>query len=238
MNAHSIRSVSILTLTAVCLWLAPSTASAAFTTTISAAGVQTSAVAGVTTENFNFLPTGTYITYINFVDGFTIAGDAGGVFGISASNIYGGASGTNYFSVGDPSTQPSAPASATMTFTSSKTYFGLWLSAIDDGNKLEFFSGATSVGLYDANGLAASLPATYLGGNGPAEKAAYLNFTGITFDKVVFSSRQGSGFEADNISFINNPANAVPEPTTMTLGLIGTLMGAGIARLRRKTVVA
>lgn len=125
-----------------------------------------------------------------------------------------------------------------MTFFTPKTYFGLWLSAIDDGNKIEFFSGATSVGLYDANGLAAALPATYLGGNSPIEKAAYLNFTGITFDSVVFTSRQSSGFEADNISFGSAPSNAVPEPTTMTLGLIGTLMGAGIARFRRKSIVA
>ena len=51
--ARTIRGVSILTLTTVYLWFTPTTASAAFTATISGAGVQTSAVAGVMTETFN-----------------------------------------------------------------------------------------------------------------------------------------------------------------------------------------
>ena len=236
MNAHSIRSVSILTLTALCLWLAPLTASAAFTMTTSAAGVQTSAVAGVTTETFNGFPVSNSYSLISTLN-YALTGNP---FAIVAADQYGGAGGVGrYFSVGDPSTQPPMPASATMTFVSPKTYLGLWLSAIDDGNKIEFFSGVTSVGLFDGNGLAASLSSTYSGVNGNlGEKAAYLNFTGITFDKLVISSRQGSGFEADNFSFGSAPGNAVPEPTTMTLGLIGTLMAGGIARFRRKTVVA
>ena len=87
MFAQSFRRVRILTLTTICLWLTPTTASAAFTTTVSGPGVQTSVVAGVTTEDFNTSPpvASNYVAYTSFTGGFTITANAGGVFGISAA---------------------------------------------------------------------------------------------------------------------------------------------------------
>ena len=240
MIARSIRSVSILTLTAVCLWLAPSTASAAFVLTISPAGQQTSTVAGVTTENFNSLSTGLFTSLSTAVGNFTAPSPG---TAIVAADQYGGAGNVgNYFAVGNQST-PNLTSTLTLTAPNTPaSYFGLWLSAIDDGNRMEFYSGATLVDSYDFNGLAASLPAAYVGVNGNTiDKAAYLNFTGTsgtTITSIKFFSRSGSGFEADNFSVLRGPANPVPEPTTMTLGLLGTLMLGGIARFRHKAVVA
>ncbi len=237
MNAHFFRSVSILMLTAVYLWVMPTTASAAFTTTIEAPGVQTSQVLGVTTENFNSFGTGNYTTLVTAVGTLTSPGMA-----IVPANTFGGAGNVgNYFAIGAQSGQ----LTATLALNAPASYFGLWVSAIDMNNSMQFFSGVTLVGTFDANTSPFnSLPNTYSGvNNNNIDKFVYVNFTGTsgtTFDKIVFNNAiLGSGFESDNWSVRSSPTtNAVPEPTTMTLGLIGTLMGAGIARLRRKTVVA
>ena len=229
--------MSFLMLTAVYLWLMPTTASAAFTTTIEAPGVQTSQVLGVTTENFNtFLASNSYTTLVTAVGTLTSPGMA-----IVPANTFGGAGNVgNYFAIGSQSGQ----LTATLALNAPANYFGLWVSAIDMNNSMQFFSGVTLVGTFDANTSPFnSLPNTYSGvNNNNIDNFVYVNFTGTsgtTFDKIVFNNAiLGSGFESDNWSVLSAPANAVPEPTTMTLGLIGTLMGAGIARFRRRTITA
>ncbi|MSV77387.1 MAG: LPXTG cell wall anchor domain-containing protein [Actinobacteria bacterium] len=144
----------------------------------------------------------------------------------TSPNSYGGAStqaivptrggnGTNYATV-----WPGAPM--TLTLNEPATYFGLWWSAGDGNNLLEFYSGNTLVGTFSFESLMTALQSQTLqsdGNNGPiydtqdyygnpvntedgGEPFAYLHVfatAGKTFDKVVVTQITGGGFEFDNV---------------------------------------
>jgi hypothetical protein len=117
---------------------------------------------------------------------------------VNSADVFGGANNSNYTFAND-STQ------TTLNLSTGVSYFGMWWSAGDTGNILDFYSGATKIFTFTSsvlNGLSASYygnPNT--GGNrggNSAEKYAYINFfvqSGSQIDKVI---ARGSNFESDN----------------------------------------
>lgn len=127
-------------------------------------------------------------------------------------------------------------------------YFGMYVSAFDPGNFVDFRRGGTTVFTFAPANLLAAVGACpnvanpYCGNprNGavPAEPFVFINFVNKTsfFDEVVI--RQASpvnvnaGYQTDNHTF-----GAVPEPATWLMLLAGFGM-VGVTARRRNTAVA
>jgi len=170
--------------------------------TVEGAGVQSTTVAGATTETFNGLAPGGYGSFVTPIGTFS-----GGA--IVPANLYGGAGGTgNYYAVGSES----GTTSETLTFNSAQNYLGMWWSAGDVNNTLKFFNGATLLATFTTATLIGSgyLTSAFYGNpnsdfpdQDPREPFDYLNFTGIsgtTFTSVEFDNTLSTGFEMDNLS--------------------------------------
>ena len=80
-----------------------------------------------------------------------------GVPGLSATinnvtlyppDIYGGAGGTGFYA------SDAADGGITVTLNLPVTYFGLWVSAMNDGNTISIYSGATLLTTFDTAGMA------------------------------------------------------------------------------------
>jgi PEP-CTERM motif len=173
-------------------------------------------------------------------------------------DVYGGAGGTgSYF---DVNTNLGGPAFTTLTLKQPERYFGLWWSAGDPNNVLQFYSGNTLVVTFHSsdvinfiNSESSTLQHQYLGnpnnGGDPGEYFAYLNFfadpkdQSVTFDRIVFSNSGNSGFESDNhtiaASYTTISGTPVPEPSTFAMMGIGgvALIGMIAIRSRRRAVV-
>jgi hypothetical protein len=230
----------------------------------SAAGVQTpstSAVCGTTVgctvgyETFSYAPTGSAGSYSStFSSGTGTASAYTGVYSpvqVNPADQYGGAGNTGNYDVVFGS-------SNTLTVTNNTTgggvnYFGIWISAADAGNELQFFDSSnnliytyTAQDMIDALGSCANGHAgnAYCGNpttsyyNDSGELFAYVNFldTVGTFSKIVFTQNGGGGFESDNHAVAYNSAlSKVPEPASLTLmsaGLVGFVL---VRRRRRRT---
>lgn len=164
--------------------------------------------------------------------GQVVTGAAGGLYAapfLSNSNgapfgdaTVSGADATTYLSTGN--------ASATLSFSGMHHYLGLLWGSVDAYNSLEFFMGATSVGLLTGTDIVASA-----NGNQGAMGTFYANIMStLGFDRVVASSSDYA-FEFDNVAFDNPAGAAVPEPAA--LGLLGLgLLGMGLRQ--RQTVRA
>lgn len=170
------------------------------------AGVQATTVSGAVTETFDNINPGTYASYSSPTIGGTYT-----PLMVTSANVYGGAGGTLSFADLNGS-----PVQTTLTFTGSKTYFGMWWSAGDWTDRLQFYSGSTMVGSFVVGDLIPYLAAGYYGNpNGnmagnTGEPYAYVNFTGVagtTFDKIVLTESAGGGFESDNHSIFDQPIN-------------------------------
>ena len=142
---------------------------------------------------------------------------------VNPVDVYGGANNSNYaFS--------SESTKTTLTLSTGVSYFGMWWSAGDAGNILDFYSGATKIFTFTSsvlNGLSASYygnPNT--GGNrggNSAEKYAYINFfvqSGSQIDKII---ARGSNFESDNWT-LRDPAYG------LVAGDEATLPGTAVAQ--------
>ena len=187
--------------------------------TIEDPGVQQSSVPGAVTETF---------------DDFDLLSAIGTYSGgsVELADQYGGAGGSPYFF------QP-AGSSASLTFNSPQTYFGVWWSAGDGGNVLNFYDPLdVLIGSYTVFDISAGLSPGYFGnpntGENVGEPYVYLNFTGVDgtlIQRVVFDNPGGGGFETDNHSIfdqpIDPPGNALPEGGGTALLLI-----SGLAILR------
>lgn len=182
--------------------------------------------------------------------GAIVATYAGGR--IDNANQFGSAGGTGKHIV-TFSNLPAIDISFTTTLPQGLNYFGFWLSALDGGNRIEFFSGATSLGLItpaDVSGFTGACPASpYCGNPNPAflgqnsrEPYAFLNvyFTnGMTYDRIRIYQIGGGGYESDNHTvgyFIR--MGGIPEPATWGLMIAGFGLVGHAARRRRAVAVS
>jgi hypothetical protein len=233
-----------------CLLL-PVTARAGLILSVEAPGVQTSQVAGVTTENFESIALGQYVTLGTAVGNFNAVVPG---LKIIAADQFGGAGGAGqYFVVG----LVGGTTQADLDLGGQKAYVGMWLSALDPTNIIELYSGGSLVASYNAATVHSFLPASYNGNPNPPflgqdsnEPFAYLNFIGTggtTFDTVRFKNASTSGLEIDNISvrtaevqaplpgtIVDGGVTAVPLPSAILGGLplLGFLVGLKIRRRR------
>lgn len=196
--------------------------------------------------------------------GFTSALGTGGMitatfsgnFQIVGKDVYGGAA-----NVGRYVTTFDHGAGYSVNLAHDKSlpgvnYFGMWLSALDGGNYLDFYRGNqlvytyTPADLIDALG---SCPNGYCGnpntGANTNEQYAFINFydQSGTFDRIVFHEDRsyGGGYEADNFSFgYRNPnlpfgtvvevEGASPAPLPALAGTPFGLAAAALFMRRRR----
>lgn len=129
---------------------------------------------------------------------------------ILGADAYGGAVDPGY-TTGSPyivQADFAGVTSTTLTLDSPHAYFGLWWSAGDAQNILEFYSGSTLVGRFTTATLLDRLATTdaYLGNPrdreiNAGENYAFINFfgqEGTTWDRIVLGNGPGTGFESDN----------------------------------------
>jgi hypothetical protein len=187
--------------------------------------------------------------------GGSISGSYSGNYSISPANQFGGAGGNGYFATVSNN-------SYTLKLTTSGNipgvnYFGLWFSALDNGNDLKFYEtvGGSETLLYDftpklfstlvgacsASNAFCGNPNSAFKGQDSSEQFAFLNFFDTTgyFDQIVFTETTTAGFESDNhtVAYLNPPTpsgtviGATPEPGTLTLLSTGVL---ALMNLRRR----
>lgn len=141
-------------------------------------------------------------------------------------------------------------------------YFGMWISAFDSGNFVDFFRNDTLIFTFaPANVLAAlgsCVGATNQANNGYCgnpnqgingigtvanEPYAFVNFrnTDGVFDKINIRQNSdvnaGAGYQTDNHTFAAINVPAVPEPATWAM-LIGGFGLAGVSLRRKRRAVA
>lgn len=172
--------------------------------TYSGAGVLTSSIADAIVFDFDNQSLLSWSSseqnkWLNTVAGSTNIGSFSSV-SFHGADVYGGAGGINNYIT-----------EATLTLNTEASYFGLWWSAGNGGNILEFYLSDTLVAQFTSD-ILTSLSSSYDGnpsgpyfGGNTNEKYAFLNFygsNGFTFDKI---QSKGGGFENDNWT-IRNPA--------------------------------
>jgi hypothetical protein len=146
-----------------------------------------------------------------------ISGSNGSLFGDATVS---GADSTRYISTGN--------TSATLLFPGMHHYLGMLWGSVDTFNRLEFFSGATSLGFLTGSNIVAAA-----NGDQGVMGTYYANITSdLAFDRVVASSSDYA-FEFDNVAYdTSSTPNGVPEPAA--LGLLGLgLLGTGFVRRRK-----
>ena len=181
----------------LCLVMAsmPVGAASSMVVTYEAAGVMSSPVLSSFTYDFNSIGTG-----VKSNVSWSAWGGTGTFTSVKVNpvDVYGGANNSNYTFAND-STQ------TTLTLSTGVSYFGLWWSAGDAGNILDFYSGATKIFTFTSS-IMSGLSSSYNGnpntgsnhGGNSAEKYAFINFfvqSGAQIDKVI---ARGSNFESDN----------------------------------------
>ncbi len=229
-------------------------ASAAVVVTFENAGVQTSSATFdfVGVETFESYSTGAGQTVGTTFGGSEISGTYSNLR-VDNANRFGSAGG-----VGKHAVAASGVAGYDLTLSTARpegiTYFGYWLSALDNGNVLEFYKGATKVYTFlptDVRNVIGMCPNSYCGnpnaafaGQNTGEPYAFINifFTGgDTFDRIrFFESPSVGNYESDNHTvgyFRDVVGNPVPEPATWAMLIAGFGM-VGFAARRRRAIAA
>jgi len=193
------------------------------------------------TETFDSWNGGGFTT--DFGTGGLITGVYAGSFLSYAADQYGGAGGTGRY----PELFSGGPYSVTLSAGSGVpgvNYFGLWLSALDAGNSIQFYENGTLVYSFmpaDLIGLVGACtgsnpfcgnPSVNFNGQDAGEQFAYLNFYDLNgyFNQIVFSESGGGGLESDDHTVAYRPA---PEPGSVALFGAGGILLALLARRRR-----
>jgi len=200
---------------------------------------QTSDVAGAITQNFNSLSVGIHDDF-TWTNGDTTIGTYDKL-SILEHNQYGGAGGTGVYPVtSDNSSLGNVPVTtfklANPSTSAYTQYFGLWWSAGDKANVLEFFNEGTLVAYFTTANLMDHLNdisgQPYRGNpnnrsQDSGENFAYINFyatAGTSWDTIVFANNASSGFENDNHAVANWSAG-------------GTMLGTPIEDVSGTTIV-
>lgn len=97
-------------------------------------------------------------------------------------------------------------STTTLTLNTDSSYFGMWWSAGDSKNVLDFYNGDTLVSEFTTANLLSVLPLDYLGNPrnrslDSGEPFAFINFLGdqnTAWDRIVLRNNGSSGFESDN----------------------------------------
>ena len=213
-------------------------------------------------ETFDAISTGTGNNFLATFGGSVFRGNYANVE-VRNADEYGGAGGDTRYAVTFNTAGYSLDLSSTEP--GGVTYFGYWLSALDRGNNVSFYSGGNLLFTFNAEAAGnfiSGLPlaSTYrcnanneFAGQNCGEPYAFLNFYargGTTFDRILFSeSPEVGGYESDNhtvgrwnrisgtIVPVTGGINTVPEPAAWLMLVTGFgLVGAGMRR--RSQVVA
>ncbi len=199
-----------------------------------------------------------------FATNFSNNGVINGVYSsgvqVYPNGVYGG-EGASKYAVTFNSAGYSLSLTNSQNVGAGVTYFGYYLPALDGGNVLELWSGATKIFTFSQQTVLTALQARsdysdYLGkpdapnqgGNG-AQPYVFVNFfatDGTTFDKVVFrESPEVGGYESDNHTvgyykdITGTPVSGVPEPATWAMMILGFgAAGAMVRSQRRRTGLA
>jgi hypothetical protein len=193
------------------------------------------------------VPTG--VNYANF-DNLPLGGAGGTSGGITVSfggdgqAVQGSLSGVNaapFLSNGsgkmfnDPNDGPDTTTylttgigSVTLSLPGEEKYVGLLWGSVDTYNTLSLYDGSTLVGTITGSDVTSNA-----NGDQGASGTFYVNINSTTsFDKIVATSTSYA-FEFDNVAF---SPNAVPEPSSIVLGLIGGIGVFSYRLMRRKGV--
>ena len=163
--------------------------------------------------------------------------------GLAVENTgqYGGANGNSKYGV----VGYSGNTNATLTFGGPASYVGFWWSAADAQNTVTLYSGNDAVLTLTGNDLVQALgscgsgnaycgnPNNNMDGN---ELFTYVNIfgqEGTQFSSISFQNGAGTGFEFDNLAYIDPPA--VPEPATWSILALG-LGALSFAKLRPRNL--
>ncbi|MBV8969478.1 MAG: hypothetical protein JO331_10520, partial [Verrucomicrobia bacterium] len=191
---------------------------------------------GVAVENFNEQALGSIAAR-----GIIFGGDPNvGVYSprgggtIVAADQFGGAGGTgNYLTDNSSFHSPPQPASTTIIFMHPERYFGIWWSAGDPNNVLQFLSAGKVIQTFTTSDVVNFIndspnkqgyrgdPNPPFKGQNNGEDYAYLNFfakEGFSFNEVVFSNNGSTGFESDNHTVATNYENITGDPIPITPG--------------------
>ncbi len=160
---------------------------------------------------------------------------------------------SNYVTV-NPNGNSGGLKTSTLTLTQNQKYFGLWWSAGDLNNRLQFYdANNTLVGTFLSSDITAAIKrlptatqTSYQGNptqspnkTNTTEYYAYLNFFATdttSFRKVVFTNLTSTGFESDNHAVatsynkIRGQNVAVPEPLTILGAATAAAFGASFKR--------
>lgn len=201
-------------------------------------------------ENFDSRSNGAFSTDFGLAPG-VITGQYSAATQILNADQYGGAGGAGRYAV--TFSNAGYALNLSTSLPTGVTYFGYWLPALDNGNVVELYSGATKIFTFTPAQVHAAIDAkanklAYYGnpdaprqGQNAGEAYAFVNFYSDTaFDKVVFrESPQVGGYETDNHSvgvWTARGGNGVPEPATWAMMLLG--FGAIGALTRRQRALA
>ena len=192
-------TTSLVIVAAAALSISSATAFDMVITAREGAGGESSTLPNTYAETFDNLPTG-----VNN----NVSWSGVGTFerlNIKTADLYGGAGGSKYAVEG-----LGVVNKTTLTLNSPSSDFGVWWSAGDAANVVNFYNRGNLIGSFTTANLIILLPHSYKGnpdtalwyqGQKSGEKYGFINFIAdknTTWDKIEFTNSGGSGFEADN----------------------------------------